>query len=119
MRKSLFARLPFALCAEGELVRSPIMVWGRVAKEVSRKIIVVLNAKTSEFMGIPRFSVGDFGALVVFDGTPTEQMQDLMRRIHNEDGEQDSSTGHFELPEGLTPWNAPATVNGQDDDHDD
>jgi RNase P/RNase MRP subunit p29 len=85
---------------DGCFKSSPITVWGRLAKDRPEvgAFYVLLNAKQADYLGMPRFSVGDNGALAKLD-LNTPQTRDLKRFFATDDDD-----GELELPEGVSEW---------------
>jgi RNase P/RNase MRP subunit p29 len=85
---------------DGCFKSSPITVWGRLAKDRPEvgAFYILLNAKQADYLGMPRFSIGDNGAITKLDQT-TPQIRDLKRffATGNVDGE-------LELPDGVSEW---------------
>jgi hypothetical protein len=85
----------------------PITVWGSLAKDRPEvgAFYILLNAKQADYLGMPRFSIGDNDAITKLERS-TPQIRDLRRffATGNVDGE-------FELPEGVSEWKETTTSN--------
>lgn len=78
----------------------PVTVWGKHTKTSLKEgsWAVFLNAKQADFQGMPRFSVGDSGAIAVVKNV-TPQIHDLSKFFSGADDMDDSN-----LPDGVELW---------------
>jgi hypothetical protein len=86
---------------DGCFKSAPITMWGRLAKDRPGvgAFYILFHAKQADYLGLPRFSVGDNGAVAKLDlGTP--QIRYLKRFFVTDDDD-----GELELPEGLLTLN--------------
>jgi hypothetical protein len=85
--------------ASADLKAVPVTVWGKQAK-MSPKVnafAILLNAKQATFHDVPRFSVGDNGAICFIKAT--QQMNDLKTFFDSGNDEM-----RIELPDGVVAW---------------